>query len=157
MEIERKWLIKSLPSEIYRPTKAMKIYQGYINTDPEVRIRKSVYESNGEEKYYLAIKSNGSLSRMEVEINISRDNYESLLKLIEYKMIKKDYIVYDFAGYNIEMSRVDDDWYYAEVEFDSEEKANNFTFPFPDLMIKEVTHDSNYKMKNYWKSSRCIK
>lgn len=159
MEIERKWLIKEFPGEVYQISHSESILQGYISIDPEVRIRKSNNSnsnsnSNSGPRYYLSIKSTGHLSRMEVEIPIGKENYTQLLNLVPNHMIVKDYRIYEFAGYKIEMSRVDSSWYYAEVEFETEEEAKNFEFPFPSLIIKEVTYDENYKMKNYWKSTR---
>lgn len=152
MEIERKWLIKGLPSEIYKHKYSSNIQQGYISVDPEVRIRSNINEIH--DKYFLAIKSNGTLSRLEVEIEISKDNFASLLKLVPYDLISKKYYTYEFAGYTIEMSEVDGKWYYAEVEFESEEDAKTFVFPFPDLVIKETTDDPDFKMKNYWTKTR---
>lgn len=152
MEIERKWLIKDFPSDSYKITTEETILQGYISIDPEVRIRKTSFGVNN--LYYLSIKSTGDLSRMEVEIEISESNYNHLLTLVPYDMITKNYRIYEFAGYKIEMSKVDNNWYYAEVEFETEEDANNFEFPFPSLVLKEVTYDAAFKMKNYWKSSR---
>lgn len=157
MEIERKWLIKGLPSEIYMHKYSSNIKQGYISVDPEVRIRSNSNEPEDGiiiDKYFLAIKSNGTLSRLEVEIEISKDNFDSLLKLVPYELISKNYFTYEFAGYTIEMSEVDGQWYYAEVEFKSEEDAKAFVFPFPNLVIKETTDDPNFKMKNYWTKTR---
>lgn len=157
MEIERKWLIKGLPSEIYKHKYSSNIKQGYISVDPEVRIRSNINPiSDGTvfDKYFLSIKSNGTLSRMEVEIEISKDNFDSLLKLVPYDLISKKYFTYEFAGYTIEMSEVDGQWYYAEVEFESEEDAKAFVFPFPNLVIKETTDDPDFKMKNYWTKTR---
>lgn len=157
MEIERKWLIKELPSEIYKYKYSSNIKQGYISVDPEVRIRSNINKiSDGSvfDQYFLSIKSNGTLSRMEVEIEISKDNFDSLLKLIPYDLISKKYFTYEFAGYTIEMSEVDGQWYYAEVEFKTEEDAKAFVFPFPNLIIKETTDDPDFKMKNYWSKTR---
>lgn len=157
MEIERKWLIKGLPSEIYKHKYSSNIEQGYISVDPEVRIRANInvlHDGTIFDKHFLAIKSNGTLSRMEIEIEISKDNFESLLKLVPGELIMKRYFTYEFAGYTIEMSEVDRQWYYAEVEFESEEDAKAFVFPFPDLVIKETTDDPNFKMKNYWTKTR---
>ena len=43
---------------------------------------------------------------------------------------------------------------YAEVEFETEEDADNYVFPWPELIIREVTNEKEYKMKNYWKRTR---
>ena len=44
---------------------------------------------------------------------------------------------------------------YAEIEFESEEAANEFLKP--DFLGEEVTNDDSYKMKNYWKRTRIEK
>ena len=46
---------------------------------------------------------------------------------------------------------------YAEVEFNSIEEANNFVWPWPEILISEETKNPEYKMKNYWIKSRGIK
>ena len=156
METERKWLIKGFPNKSFVIDYSAAIDQAYLSIDPEVRIRRSIVEegSNIATNCFLAIKSNGTLSRSEVEIEISDDQYEELRRFMLFEPIGKKYRVYDFAGYRIEMSIVDNTWYYAEVEFKSEKEAEEFEFPFPNLVIKEVTEDLNFKMKNYWKHSR---
>ena len=46
---------------------------------------------------------------------------------------------------------------YAEVEFNSIEEANNFVWPWPEILISEETENPEFKMKNYWIKSRGIK
>lgn len=156
MEIERKWLIKGFPNKSFVIDYSATIDQAYLSIDPEVRIRRSTIGegSNITSSCFLAIKSNGTLSRSEVEIEISEDQYEELRRFMLFEPIIKKYRVYNFAGYKIEMSIVDNTWYYAEVEFETEKDAEEFEFPFPNLVVKEVTDDLNFKMKNYWKYSR---
>lgn len=156
MEIERKWLIKGFPNKSFVIDYSATINQAYLSIDPEVRIRSSTIGegSSIDTNYFLAIKSNGTLSRTEVEIGLSEIQYNELRKFMIFDPIVKKYRVYDFAGYKIEMSIVDNTWYYAEVEFESEQEAEEFEFPFPNLVIKEVTDDLNFKMKNYWKYTR---
>ena len=55
MEIERKYLVKQLPAHLERyPSKYLE--QGYLNTDPVVRIRRS------DDTYTLTYKGRGSWS-----------------------------------------------------------------------------------------------
>lgn len=156
MEIERKWLIKGFPNKNFVIDHSAAIDQAYLSIDPEVRIRRSIVGEGSSiaTNCSLTIKSNGTLSRSEVEIEISDDQYEELRRFMLFEPIGKKYRVYNFAGYHIEMSIVDNTWYYAEVEFESEKDAEEFEFPFPNLVVKEVTDDPNFKMKNYWKYSR---
>ena len=40
-------------------------------------------------------------------------------------------------------------FFYAEIEFTSEEEAGEFCVP--EYFGEEITHVAEYKMKNYWK------
>jgi len=135
-------------------------YQSYISINPEVRIRKrinlSLFGNEESVNYKLCFKSDGDLSREEVEVDITEDKYYNLLHMISGEPIKKEYRQFNiYDTYIAECSIVDNDWMYAEVEFNSEEDANNF-IP-PDWFGEEVTYDKNYKMKNYWKQTRLSK
>lgn len=152
MEIERKWLLKGFPSDIYKIRRKYFINQSYLSTQGEVRIR-SMEELNINEssfEYFLSFKTTGNLVREEVEIQIDLDTYKRLFDMIDYSPIQKEYRQYYVAGFIVEISKVDNEWYYAEVEFESEKDAMEFTFPFQDLVIQEVTNDPKFKMKNYW-------
>lgn len=158
MEIERKWLIKGFPTDMYKINSERFIEQSYLYTDPEIRIL-HLYNFNSDthdydHEYRLTVKSDGDLSREEIELNIPNIEYRKILDMINKKSIQKNYRTYEFAGFTIEMSQVDNLFYYAEVEFKSEDEARQFTFPFSDIVIKEITEDSEYKMKNYWKRTR---
>lgn len=157
MEIERKWLVKDFPHAIYEPENVHNIEQSYLSTDPEVRIRKQssdliLDKCHPHPTYYLAVKSTGDLAREEVEVEISYYEYVDIQHMINAPPIKKLYKRYKFMNFVIEISRVDDCWYYAEVEFNSEEEAKEFVFPFPNIVIQEVTYDPRFKMKEYWKN-----
>ena len=58
MEIERKYLIDTLPED-YQDYPCRHIEQAYLNTDPVIRIRK---DNN---KYELTYKSSGLMTREE--------------------------------------------------------------------------------------------
>ena len=66
MEIERKFLIKKeqLPKDLANYS-FHKIEQGYLCTDPVVRIRRQ------DDEYYLTYKSKGLLSREEYNLPLS--------------------------------------------------------------------------------------
>lgn len=147
MEIERKWLMEGFPT---MPSVAQfLITQGYININPEVRIRAKVNVKKSDINHKLCIKSDGDLTRIEVEKNLNLEEYKQLKSMINKKMIYKDYRVYDFDGYKLEVSCVDFGiFYYAEIEFESEEEANSFIAP--SWFGKEITYDKLYKMKNYF-------
>ena len=70
--------------------------------------------------------------------------------------MKKDYKKYRLGNWELEVSLVDPgtewEFYYGEIEFPSEEAAN--AFEIPEFLGREITYDSYYKMKNFWKRTR---
>lgn len=155
-EIERKFLIDSFPDDL--PLKqGFQVYQAYLSIDPEVRIRRNVVRGQ-DVAYYLAIKSSGELARQEVELHISKEHFYALAEMVEQPFILKDFRIYQLPnGLELECSHVDKGWnsefMYAEVEFPSVKAAQDFV-PLPNF-TKDVTYNPAYKMKNYWKRTRC--
>lgn len=152
MEIERKFWLDRFPEGLPL-VKRLQTWQGYLYTDPaEVRIRRSRVEDTGEEYYRLCIKSQGDLSRHEVETPLTKEQFEELCLLLEpgKKLIHKDYRAYDLGdGLTLECSVVDEGAFaYAEVEFESEAAARAWQ-PL-DCLGRETTYESGFKMKQYW-------
>lgn len=154
-EIERKFLLKAFPDGL--PLKRqLHAYQAYLSTDPEVRIRRSNIGGN-DVAHYITVKSNGELVRREVEMPISGDDFYALADMVPYPFIKKEFRVYELPnGLELECSLVDaglsTEFMYGEVEFPSEEDAENFVPCFDH--VGEITHCTDYRMKNYWKRTR---
>ncbi len=145
-EVERKWLMDNFPKLNHISKQVIK--QGYLNFSPEVRIRSKQSES-GLINYRLCIKSDGDLTRTEVEKELSKEEYDDLTVIMNGVTLHKDYRRY-FLGTNIlEVSQVDDSFYYAEIDFGPEDEANSFIAP--DWFGEEVTYDKSYKMKNQFK------
>jgi adenylate cyclase len=144
-EIERKFLVKSLPADLMRyPRK--EIAQGYpivANDGAEVRLRKI----GG--RYFQTIKSGGGKVRTEVEIEITKEQFDVLWPATEGKRLEKIRYIIPHRGRKIEL-----DVYrgklagllVAEVEFDSAEESERFSPPA--WFGKEVTEDKRYKNKN---------
>lgn len=153
MEIERKWLLNSLPDLNW--DHRYEVHQSYLSYgNPEVRIRtkKSIYD-NEVFSPRMTFKSDGTIAREEIEFDISEESYNKLLNLVNGEYITKDFCIYWFDGYELEISVVDNNAFvYCEVEFDSIEDAEKFILPFSDAI--EITYNSEYKMKNYWKKTR---
>lgn len=87
MEIERKFTIKKLPSDLdsypYRH-----IEQCYLNTSPVVRVRKE------DDEYYLTYKGSGMLAREEVNLALNRESYYHLREKADGRIIsKKRYLI----------------------------------------------------------------
>ena len=157
MEIERKWKLYTLPQA--EPYAVYSVLQKYLTSgDIEVRVRKA-QKLRGDEgtnlgPYVLTIKGPGSLSREEINFEIEEDKFNTIYNLIKEPPIFKDYYLYSYGDYCIEVNVVDQQFIYAEVEFNSEEEANAFVWPWPEVKPIEVTNDSSYKMKNYWNKER---
>ena len=132
------------------------VYQAYLSIDPEVRIRRN--EKDGKDTaYYLAIKSSGEMVRKEIEIPISKEHFYALAEMVTQPFITKDFRIYQLPNdLLLECSHVDKgcdtEFMYAEIEFPSVQDAENFQ-PLPNFTA-DVTNDSSYKMKNFWKATR---
>jgi len=155
VEIERKFLLDKFPD--IECVRAAEILQGYISINPEVRIRS--YRFGEHADFKLTVKSDGDLSREEVETYISEDTFDKLSKIIGKPLITKLYKKYKLDnGLILQCSLVDEGFtsafMYAEIEFDNEQQAMDFVTPF--YLGKDVTFDPSYKMKNYWDKTRGI-
>ena len=155
LEIERKFLMDGFPIGLELISE-VDIEQGYVSFDPEVRIRKAVDKQTREEEFRITIKGEGDLAREEMETEISRDFYYDTVDFLHVRMIKKDYKKYKLGPWKLEVALVDPgaDWefYYAEIEFPTEQDAKNFVVP--NYFGREITFNADYKMKNYWKRTR---
>ena len=158
MEIERKFLIKNLPIDI-NSYPHYDIEQGYILTNPVLRVRKA------NDKYVFTYKSKGMLSHEEINVPIEREAYDKLLKKIEGKLIKKtrykiplkDILSEDEAKIDISSLFLELDFFknvydngkaliLAEIEFPTEEIANKFCAP--SFFSLDVTFDKKYHNNN---------
>lgn len=139
MEIERKYLIKTLPDLTSFPYK--KLTQAYISTKPVIRLRQM-----GEE-FFLTVKSSGHMMREEFEMPISEAEYNDLFKKVDGNPIEKTryYIPVN------EQLTAELDIYHGfldglltvEVEFSSKELADNFNPP--TWFGEDITFDARYK------------
>ena len=141
MEIERKFTIKELPDLSKYEYHIME--QGYLNTDPVVRVRKE------DEEYYLTYKGKGLLAREEYNLPLNKEAYYHLVEKSDGIIIRKKRYLIPFEKYTIEL-----DVFYApyenlviaEVEFDSEEDAN--AFQPPEWFAEDVTMNRKYHNSN---------
>ena len=104
----------------------------------------------------MTIKGEGDLSRKETETAISSDFYRDTVEFLNGKVLRKDYKKYQFGPWELEVSLVDSgtewEFYYAEIEFPTEQDAK--AFEVPAYFGEEITYNKEYKMKNYWKRTR---
>ena len=77
-EIERKFLVVDLPDEV-RNHRADHIRQGYLSLEPvEVRIR-----SRAGRPHELTVKSGGGMTRAEVNVPLTREQFDELWPLVD--------------------------------------------------------------------------
>lgn len=141
MEIERKFLIKQeqLPENLVQYP-CLHIEQGYLCTEPVVRIRRQ------NDEYYLTYKSKGLLSREEYNLPLTKDAYYHLKEKADGIVICKDrYVIPEKDGLSIELDIFHEAYeglLLAEVEFSSEEAAKSYVPPA--WFGEDVTFSSKY-------------
>ncbi|MBO5371727.1 MAG: CYTH domain-containing protein [Lachnospiraceae bacterium] len=139
MEIERKFLVKELPAD-YASYPHKDIEQGYLSTNPVVRIRKAG------DKYILTYKGLGLMIREEYNLPLTKEAYEHLRPKADGILIHKTrYKIPYQEKYTIELDIFMDELaplILAEVEFTSEEEANQF-IP-PEWFAEDVTFSTQY-------------
>lgn len=143
MEIERKYLINELPGNI-TDYKCRRIEQGYLSTEPVVRVRQD------NTNFYLTYKSSGMIAREEYNLPLTKEAYEHLIKKADGIIITKDrYEIPIENGLIIELDIFHGKYeglFMAEVEFKSMEEADSFTAPEwfgMDVTFNPVYHNSN--------------
>lgn len=137
-EIERKYLVKQVPENL-ASYPFHEIEQGYLCTEPVIRIRRQ------DEEYYLTYKSKGLMIREEYNLPLTKDAYFHLREKIDGRLISKRRYLIPLDPYTIELDvfhSPKDDLILAEVEFPSEEDA--LTFTPPDWFGEDVTNSSLY-------------
>ena len=141
-EIERKFLIKSLPNDMSGTT----MRQGYLQPEKERAVRIRTVEKDGSKKGVLTIKGMGNesgMSRYEFETEIPVSDADHLLSLCDQPLIEKTRYKYDHLGLTWEIDEfhgVNDGLIVAEVELESEDQQ----FNKPDFIGDEVTGQTKY-------------
>jgi Uncharacterized protein conserved in bacteria len=140
MEIERKFLIKELPTNLSSYPFHI-IEQAYLCTEPVIRIRKQ------DNEFILTYKSKGFLSREEHNLPLTSEAYEHLKTKADGIVItKKRYLIPILDGLTIELdvfAKPYQDLRLAEVEFTCESAAKAF---IPPLWFgEEVTYSTTYQ------------
>ena len=142
MEIERKYLVKTLPENLESyPCRFLE--QGYLCTEPVVRVRQD------NDKYELTYKSKGLMIREEHNLPLTKESYEHLKTKADGRIITKKRYMIPYEGHTIELDIFEGelDWLVlAEVEFSSEEDANLFIAP--EWFGEDVTFSTKYHNSN---------
>lgn len=139
MEIERKYLVKTLPDHLEQYP-CRQIEQGYLNTDPVVRIRRS------NDSYILTYKGKGLMVREEYNLPLNEESFTHLKGKIDGLLIqKRRYLIPLAEKYTIELDVFEGELaplVLAEVEFETEEEA--YTFVPPEWFGEDVTFSTKY-------------
>ena len=139
MEIERKYLVKEIPVNLDQ-YESKKIAQGYLCTEPVVRIRRSNND------YYMTYKGDGLTVREEYNLPLTEEAYTHLRSKIDGLLIAKTrYLIPLNDKLTAELDIFEEDLkglVIVEVEFDSVEEANAFSAP--DWFGEDVTNSGKY-------------
>ncbi len=139
MEIERKFTVKSIPGNL-ASYPCRKLEQGYLNTAPVVRVRRE------DDNYYLTYKGKGFLVREEYNLALTEEAYLHLREKADGLIITKDrYLIPYNDTLTIELDIFKGPLaplVLAEVEFETEEQANEFVAP--EWFDKDVTSDPSF-------------
>ncbi len=140
MEIERKYLVKKLPGDL-RQYPVRLLEQGYLCTDPTVRIRQD------NDKYELTYKSWGLLAREEYNLPLTSESYAHLLEKVDGRVIRKRrYMVPLTSELTAELDVFEGELeplMLVEVEFKDTETA--LLFEAPDWFGEDVTFSGLYQ------------
>lgn len=139
MEIERKFLLKTVPENL-ETYGSHWIEQAYLCTNPVVRIRRE------DDTYYMTYKSGGMMMREEYNLPLTKEAYEHLLPKADGNVIKKRRYLIPFTDkLTIELDHFENPMaglFLAEVEFSGKEEAESFTPP--EWFGEDVTYDGRY-------------
>lgn len=146
MEIERKYLVTVLPEQLETyPYRVLE--QGYLCTEPVVRIRKD------NEHYELTYKSKGLMVREEHNLPLTKEAYEHLKEKVDGRIISKKRYLIPYLTYTIELDIFEGELsplVLAEVEFPSKSEAEQFIPPAwfgNDVTFETTYHNSNLSQK----------
>ena len=130
MEIERKYLVNSLPDNLDQYPH-VEIEQGYLCTSPTVRIRMLG------DAFWLTVKEkvhtgSSAIHNREEEFRLSREAYQQLRSKCEGQMVVKTRYRITVEPYVAELDvfhQQHEGLCIVEVEFPSTEAADNFVAP----------------------------
>lgn len=147
MEIEKKFTIKFLPKDLEKYEKKV-IEQGYLCTNPIVRIRKCNENYVLTYKSKIGIEDNVSSAKVcnEVELPLTEEGYYHLREKIDNHLIAKSrYIIPISNGLKAELDIFDGylkGLIFVEVEFPDVSSAD--LFEPPKWFAEDVSFDIRY-------------
>ncbi len=162
MEIERKFLVESLPARFGLGTK---IVQGYLTEKgPAIRVRISTVgyqDENATSEAFLTIKGKrkeGELGKPEFEYKIPVDDAQFMLdNLCGDRIIEKTRYMIMFCNYVYELDIFGGKLkglVVAELEYPDSAAALMVDHPKPDWLGRDVTDDKQYTNKKLARSQK---
>ena len=138
IERERRFLVETLPEPLPKPKQ---IEQAYVSTGPaSVRVRRS------DDEHTLTIKTGSGRNRHEIERDLDEEEFDAIwATATELRISKRRHDIDLDDGHTAELDLYDGSLSgrrLVEVEFDSDEAADNFTPPA--WFGREVTTDNRY-------------
>ena len=123
-------------------------------------VRESVSVDNAH--HILCFKSAGLLSREEIEIEVSREDFERLSGLIGQPLIRKVRRIYQLPeDLELEVNLVDEglptEFMYAEIEFKDEAQARAWDpacCALGEYLTEDVTEKPGQSMSTFWEKTR---
>ena len=141
-EIERKFLVTH-PPDLGCYGRA-KIAQGYLATGAlgaEVRLRQKA------DQFFQTVKLGEGVQRTEVEIALSREQFETLWPLTEGMRVEKVRYEIPLGALTIELDVYEGgELVVAEVEFETISESQSFVPP--EWFGRDVTEDARYRNAN---------
>ena len=137
-EIERKFLVASLPAGLLDDHQGENINQGYLilEDQTELRIRSRAGRCT------MTLKQGSGLDRQEQEQEIDSELFAMLWPLTVGKRVEKTRYVIDQSGYGLELDLFRgalEPLILLEIEFAT--VAGSHDFVPPDFVVREVTRD----------------
>lgn len=150
LEIEKRYNLNGdIPQDKIKTQ--YRIEQVYSNlaskTSPDVRIRK-IIDIDEKETYFHTVKyilKNNT--REELEMSITKEQYNKIFELINKKPVIKDRYLVDLdMGLTAEVDHfISEDEWIVEIEFPNEKAMNDFTTK-PSWIGKEIKNKQSYSV-----------
>ncbi len=164
IEKEYKFKVDKLPKALMKKQEIIQFYFDFnslkqyilkinnnINFENVTSSRIRIIRENGNIKYYLTLKSSGTFSREEQEIEVAEKTAKFLIKNA-HSYIKKTRHIYAKDGINFEFDEFDNGLIFAEIEIKDETIANyqKILKILNSINIKytDVTNNQTYKNQN---------
>jgi len=144
MEIERRFLLETVPPELMSQ-EGNRIQQGYIVSEDEREVRLRCTEK----AQVLTVKEGMGIARGEVEVLLTRAQFDDLWPLTEGRRLAKVRRTFRWEGHLVEVDNFEpphSPLVIAEIEFDDLATAHAFTPP--KGFGREITDDIEYR--NSW-------